>query len=213
MVFLQSSSVVFVYLQQRLCDTELLINQSWIVHLNGKQEAVNWTAFGMNGPVNCDVSVSWKYMCALTYSCVDELQVNVAQSLDFLDSVRGLANIRDAVWELLVHSVNPRPALWGCVCQYLLNKHLSIWDHFFRPLFLSRIKVQISDSETCFWCLFCFLCTYCSHRCHLSSSQCLSPFSTSVLLLYQWSSSSLCPLFSTDFSWFLSCQLNSWEWY
>ena len=71
-----------------------------------------------------------------------ELQVSVGQSLDYMDSVKGLAGIRDAVWDLLVHGVTPRPLVWNTVCQHLLNKQLSVWDHFFRPLFLARTKVK-----------------------------------------------------------------------
>lgn len=56
-----------------------------------------------------------------------------------MKSLKGLAGIRDAVWELLAsESVSQH---WEAVCQRLLDKPASFWEDLLQKLFLDRLEV------------------------------------------------------------------------
>lgn len=57
-----------------------------------------------------------------------------------MKSLKGLAGIRDAVWELLTsESVSQN---WDVVCRRLLDKPASFWEDLLRQLFLDRLEVS-----------------------------------------------------------------------
>lgn len=57
----------------------------------------------------------------------------------FVKSMKGLAGIRDAVWELLTNESTSRS--WDVVCRRLLEKPLSLWEDLMQQLFLDRLQV------------------------------------------------------------------------
>lgn len=53
--------------------------------------------------------------------------------------MKGLAGIRDAVWELFTsESVSQN---WEAVCRRLLDKPVSFWEDLLQQLFLDRLEV------------------------------------------------------------------------
>lgn len=56
-----------------------------------------------------------------------------------MKSLKGLAAIRDAVWDLL--STDSISQHWSTVCQRLLEHPLAVWDDFLQQLFLQRLQV------------------------------------------------------------------------
>lgn len=57
----------------------------------------------------------------------------------FVKSMKGLAGIRDAVWELLTNESTSRS--WDVVCGRLLEKPLLLWEDLMQQLFLDRLQV------------------------------------------------------------------------
>lgn len=57
----------------------------------------------------------------------------------FVKSMKGLAGIRDAMWELLTHESTSRS--WDVVCRRLLEKPLLLWEDLMQQLFLGRLQV------------------------------------------------------------------------
>ncbi|KAJ8304320.1 hypothetical protein KUTeg_017903 [Tegillarca granosa] len=68
-----------------------------------------------------------------------ELQGSIAgKCLPKSVTVKRLADIKDAVWELL--SQDDTMVVWASVCQKILNNSLHMWQGFLQPLFLERVK-------------------------------------------------------------------------
>lgn len=57
----------------------------------------------------------------------------------FVKSMKGLAGIRDAVWELL--SSESSSHSWEAVCRRLLGRPVSFWEELLQQLFLDRLQV------------------------------------------------------------------------
>lgn len=57
----------------------------------------------------------------------------------FVKSMKGLAGIRDAVWELLTNESASHS--WDVICQRLLDKPLLFWEDLMQQLFLDRLQV------------------------------------------------------------------------
>ena len=73
------------------------------------------------------------------HSCIQDVNSGLGKVLTYISSVKGLAAIRDEVWQLL-HDDN-KMTTWDVVCDAVLDKKLLIWDSLFRELFLTRTKV------------------------------------------------------------------------
>ena len=58
----------------------------------------------------------------------------------YVKSMKGLAGIRDAIWDLL--SNESASHSWEVVCQRLLEKPLLFWEDLMQQLFLDRLQVQ-----------------------------------------------------------------------
>jgi hypothetical protein len=56
-----------------------------------------------------------------------------------VNSLKGLASIRDAVWDLL--STDSISQHWSFICQRLLERPLALWEDFLQQLFLQRLQV------------------------------------------------------------------------
>ncbi|KAM9783401.1 conserved oligomeric Golgi complex subunit 1 isoform X1 [Syngnathus typhle] len=78
-------------------------------------------------------------------TCKEDICHGVGSLLVYVKSLKGLAAIRDAVWDLL--SADSISQHWNTVCQRLLECRLAIWDDFLQQLFLQRLQA-ITKEET-----------------------------------------------------------------
>lgn len=78
-------------------------------------------------------------------TCKDDICHGVGSLLVYVKSLKGLAAIRDAVWDLL--STESISQHWGGVCQRLLERPLAVWEDFLQLLFLQRLQA-ITKEET-----------------------------------------------------------------
>ncbi|XP_077589883.1 conserved oligomeric Golgi complex subunit 1 isoform X1 [Stigmatopora nigra] len=78
-------------------------------------------------------------------TCKEDIFYGVGSLLVYVKSLKGLAAIRDAVWDLL--SADSISQHWNKVCLRLLDRRLNIWDDFLQQLFLQRLQA-ITKEET-----------------------------------------------------------------
>uniref|UniRef100_A0A8D3AUB1 Conserved oligomeric Golgi complex subunit 1 n=1 Tax=Scophthalmus maximus TaxID=52904 RepID=A0A8D3AUB1_SCOMX len=78
-------------------------------------------------------------------TCKEDICHGVGSLLVYIKSLKGLAAIRDAVWDLL--STDSISQHWNTVCQRLLERPLAVWDNFLQQLFLQRLQA-ITKEET-----------------------------------------------------------------
>ncbi|KAI7803914.1 conserved oligomeric Golgi complex subunit 1 isoform X2 [Triplophysa rosa] len=71
-------------------------------------------------------------------TCKEDIRSGVSSLLVYVKSLKGLAAIRDAVWELL--SSESISQHWSTVCQSLLERPLTLWDDLLQQLFLQRLQ-------------------------------------------------------------------------
>ncbi|XP_048102496.1 conserved oligomeric Golgi complex subunit 1 isoform X1 [Alosa alosa] len=71
-------------------------------------------------------------------TCKEDIRSGVSSLLVFVRSLKGLASIRDGVWDLL--SSESISQHWATVCQGLLDEPLSLWDDLLQQLFLQRLQ-------------------------------------------------------------------------
>ncbi|XP_030645773.1 conserved oligomeric Golgi complex subunit 1 isoform X2 [Chanos chanos] len=72
------------------------------------------------------------------HTCKEDIRSSVSSLLVYVKTLKGLAAIRDAVWELLTsESISQH---WVMVCQRLLERPLSLWDDLLQQLFLQRLQ-------------------------------------------------------------------------
>uniref|UniRef100_A0A671MEH6 Conserved oligomeric Golgi complex subunit 1 n=1 Tax=Sinocyclocheilus anshuiensis TaxID=1608454 RepID=A0A671MEH6_9TELE len=72
-------------------------------------------------------------------TCKEDICSGVSSLLVYVKSLKGLAAIRDALWELL--SSESISQHWSTVCQSLLERPLALWDDLLQQLFLQRLQV------------------------------------------------------------------------
>ncbi|XP_065708221.2 conserved oligomeric Golgi complex subunit 1 isoform X1 [Patagioenas fasciata] len=76
--------------------------------------------------------------------CNDDIRAGVSNLLVYVKSMKGLAGIRDAVWELLTsESVSQN---WDSVCRRLLDKPVSFWEDLLQQLFLDRLETLTKEA-------------------------------------------------------------------
>ncbi|XP_017295183.1 conserved oligomeric Golgi complex subunit 1 isoform X2 [Kryptolebias marmoratus] len=78
-------------------------------------------------------------------TCKEDICHGVGTLLVYIRSLKGLAAIRDAVWDLL--STSSISQHWSNVCQQLLGRPLAVWEDFLQQLFLQRLQA-ITKEET-----------------------------------------------------------------
>ncbi|RXN31502.1 conserved oligomeric Golgi complex subunit 1-like protein [Labeo rohita] len=71
-------------------------------------------------------------------TCKEDIRSGVSSLLVYVKSLKALAAIRDAVWELL--SSESISQHWSTVCQSLLERPLALWDDLLQQLFLQRLQ-------------------------------------------------------------------------
>ncbi|NXE28700.1 COG1 protein, partial [Ardeotis kori] len=75
--------------------------------------------------------------------CSDDIRAGVSNLLVYVKSMKGLAGIRDAVWELLTsESISQN---WEAVCRRLLDKPASLWEDLLQQLFLDRLETLTKE--------------------------------------------------------------------
>ncbi|XP_074703865.1 conserved oligomeric Golgi complex subunit 1 isoform X2 [Strix aluco] len=75
--------------------------------------------------------------------CSDDIRAGVSNLLVYVKSMKGLAGIRDAVWELLTsESISQN---WEAVCRRLLDKPASFWEDLLQQLFLDRLETLTKE--------------------------------------------------------------------
>ncbi|XP_068769947.1 conserved oligomeric Golgi complex subunit 1 isoform X2 [Struthio camelus] len=75
--------------------------------------------------------------------CNDDIKAGITNLLVYVKSLKGLAGIRDAVWELLTsESVRQH---WDTVCRRLLDKPASFWEDLLQQLFLDRLQTLTKE--------------------------------------------------------------------
>lgn len=78
-------------------------------------------------------------------TCKEDICHGVGNILVYVKSLKGLAAIRDAVWDLL--STDSISHHWNTVCQCLLERPLVVWEDFLQQLFIKRLQI-ITKEET-----------------------------------------------------------------
>ncbi|KAM7146012.1 conserved oligomeric Golgi complex subunit 1 isoform 4-T5 [Macrochelys suwanniensis] len=73
--------------------------------------------------------------------CNEDIRSGLITLLGYVKSLKGLAGIRDAVWELLTGESMSQN--WDTVCHRLLDKPISFWEDLLRQLFLDRLQVLV----------------------------------------------------------------------
>ncbi|KGL74790.1 Conserved oligomeric Golgi complex subunit 1, partial [Tinamus guttatus] len=75
--------------------------------------------------------------------CNDDIKAGVTNLLVYVKSLKGLAGIRDAVWELLTSEAVSQH--WDTVCRRLLDKPASFWEDLLQQLFLDRLQTLTKE--------------------------------------------------------------------
>ncbi|XP_040845511.1 conserved oligomeric Golgi complex subunit 1 isoform X1 [Ochotona curzoniae] len=84
-----------------------------------------------------DTLQKWIHMCK------EDIKNGISNLLLYVKSMRGLAGIRDAVWELLAHGAANHS--WDVICRRLLEKPLSLWEDMLQQLFLERLQTLTKE--------------------------------------------------------------------
>ncbi|XP_068007283.1 conserved oligomeric Golgi complex subunit 1 isoform X3 [Melanerpes formicivorus] len=101
------------------------------------QPALRTLAHPINQDYLRDTLQKWIAMCS------DDIRAGVSNLLIYVKSMKGLAGIRDAVWELL--SSDSMSQNWAAVCRRLLEKPASFWEDLLQQLFLDRLETLTKE--------------------------------------------------------------------
>ncbi|XP_052283233.1 conserved oligomeric Golgi complex subunit 1-like isoform X2 [Dreissena polymorpha] len=77
------------------------------------------------------------------HTCTTDIKTGVGKLLNYVKTVKHLAAIRDAVWDMMHQDSNQ--VTWEGVCLKVLNEPLYIWQDLIRPLFVDRVKTLIQQ--------------------------------------------------------------------
>ncbi|KAH0629335.1 hypothetical protein JD844_011333 [Phrynosoma platyrhinos] len=75
--------------------------------------------------------------------CNEDIKSGITNLLVYVKSLKGLAGIRDAVWELLTSESMSQN--WETVCNRLLDKPISLWEDLLQQLFLDRLQTLTEE--------------------------------------------------------------------
>lgn len=76
----------------------------------------------------------------MLFRCTEDIKNGITNLLLYVKSMKGLAGIRDAMWQLLTSE--PARHSWEVVCWRLLEKPLLFWEDVMQQLFLDRLQVR-----------------------------------------------------------------------
>ncbi|XP_026870474.2 conserved oligomeric Golgi complex subunit 1 isoform X1 [Electrophorus electricus] len=77
-------------------------------------------------------------------TCKEDMRAGVSALLLCVRSVKGLAAIRDGVWDLL--GSEAVSLHWSTVCQRLLEQPLRLWEDLLQELFLQRLQAVVQEA-------------------------------------------------------------------
>ncbi|XP_053563002.1 conserved oligomeric Golgi complex subunit 1 isoform X2 [Bombina bombina] len=75
--------------------------------------------------------------------CNEDIKSGMSGLLVYIKSLKGLASIRDAVWELLTSESMSQN--WDTVCHRLLDKPIRFWEDLLQQLFLDRLQTLTKE--------------------------------------------------------------------
>ncbi|KAM8776229.1 conserved oligomeric Golgi complex subunit 1 [Rhynchonycteris naso] len=114
---------------------------SWFKHLPASivefQPALRTLAHPISQEYLTDTLQKWIHMCK------EDIKHGITNLLMFVKSMKGLAGIRDAVWELLTNESTSHS--WEVVCQRLLEKPFLFWEDLMQQLFLDRLQTLTKE--------------------------------------------------------------------
>ncbi|XP_066090084.1 conserved oligomeric Golgi complex subunit 1 [Saccopteryx bilineata] len=114
---------------------------SWFKHLPASivefQPALRTLAHPISQEYLTDTLQKWIHMCN------EDIKNGITNLLMFVKSMKGLAGIRDAVWELLTNESTSHS--WEVVCRRLLEKPLLFWEDLMQQLFLDRLQTLTKE--------------------------------------------------------------------
>uniref|UniRef100_A0A2K6GRF0 Conserved oligomeric Golgi complex subunit 1 n=1 Tax=Propithecus coquereli TaxID=379532 RepID=A0A2K6GRF0_PROCO len=114
---------------------------SWFKHLPasvvGFQPVLRTLAHPISQEYLQDTLQKWIHMCN------EDIKNGITNLLMYVKSVKGLAGIRDAMWELLTNESTNHS--WDVICQRLLEKPLLFWEDMMQQLFLDRLQTLTKE--------------------------------------------------------------------
>lgn len=114
---------------------------SWFKHLPASivefQPALRTLAHPISQEYLTDTLQKWIHMCN------EDIKNGITNLLMFVKSMKGLAGIRDAVWELLTNESASHS--WDVVCRRLLEKPFLFWEDLMQQLFLDRLQTLTKE--------------------------------------------------------------------
>ncbi|KAM5134988.1 conserved oligomeric Golgi complex subunit 1 isoform 2-T2 [Mantella aurantiaca] len=114
---------------------------SWFKHLPQSVVDFQPTLRTLAHPINQDylreTLQQWINMCN------EDIKSGISALLVYVKSLKGLAGIRDAVWELLTSESMSQH--WDIVCQRLLDQPFRFWEDLMQQLFLDRLQTLIKE--------------------------------------------------------------------
>lgn len=77
------------------------------------------------------------------HMCNEDIKAGITTLLVYVNSLKGLAGIRDAVWELLTSESMSQN--WEIVCRRLLDRPMLFWEDLLQQLFLDRLQTLTKE--------------------------------------------------------------------
>ncbi|XP_003786216.1 conserved oligomeric Golgi complex subunit 1 [Otolemur garnettii] len=84
-----------------------------------------------------DTLQKWIHMCN------EDIKNGITNLLMYVKSMKGLAGIRDAIWELLTNESTNHS--WDVICRRLLEKPLLFWEDMMQQLFLDQLQTLTKE--------------------------------------------------------------------
>ncbi|KAB0399133.1 hypothetical protein E2I00_008402, partial [Balaenoptera physalus] len=75
--------------------------------------------------------------------CNEDIKNGISNLLMYVTSMKGLAAIRDAMWELLANESIHHS--WDVICRRLLDRPLLFWEDLMQQLFLDRLQTLTKE--------------------------------------------------------------------
>uniref|UniRef100_H0W5X7 Conserved oligomeric Golgi complex subunit 1 n=1 Tax=Cavia porcellus TaxID=10141 RepID=H0W5X7_CAVPO len=114
---------------------------SWLRHLPSSvvefQPVLRTLAHPISQEYLRDTLQKWITMCT------EDIKNGITNLLLYVKSMKGLAGIRDAIWQLLTSE--PARQSWEVVCRRLLEKPLLFWEDMMQQLFLDRLQTLTKE--------------------------------------------------------------------
>ncbi|XP_007957875.1 conserved oligomeric Golgi complex subunit 1 [Orycteropus afer afer] len=114
---------------------------SWFKHLPASivefQPALRTLAHPISQEYLKDTLQKWIHMCN------EDIKNGLTSLLMCVKNMKGLAGIRDAIWELLANESTSHS--WDVTCQRLLEKPLLFWEDLMQQLFLGRVQTLMKE--------------------------------------------------------------------